>query len=364
MIVELLKPILPGSLKVKTTTRLLVLLLIAVSCNMMFASAQESVDSKSPSMVHAYGTRELIQNRRQIPVVSFPDPRTFFRGSAARDKSALWKLHLALQLVKHRELDQRQMRVILDAISLSSPDFFTTAHGPTRKSKADEALASLRRRALGAFTHEQAAELFGNIVDAKGEADILKMYYDISALPLKKRKASFRNALATDKSDLWKTHLALFLVKRPELNEWQKAIILSAISLATPEYFAIRSTDSAWKAKVRDPSRFLEAQILNAFSFEDGAKIFATLGEDSELANIGASVFLKSINYKPTGPYKQWTHTRFDTQEMALDRGSCQCSTDSDWCQMSSSCNGSNCNPTESGCGTLWSYPCNGASCQ
>jgi hypothetical protein len=347
----------------KKFSRLLVLLLIAVSCNVMFASAQESAASISPGVVPAYGTRELPQKRRQIPVVSFPDPRTFFRGSHASDKSTLWKLHLALQLVKHRELDQRQVRIILDAISLSSPEFFTTTtHGPTKKSKADKDLGSLRRRALGAFTNKQAVELFGNIVDAKDEADILKMYYDLSALPLKKRKASFRNALADDKSDLWRTHLALFLVKRPELNDWQKAIILAAMSLATPEFFAIRSTDSDWKAKVRDPSRYLEAQILNVFSFEDGAKIFATLGEDAELAQSSVSVFLKSINYTP-GPYKQWTPNKFDNQEMALDRGTCQCSTDSDWCQMSSSCDGGNCNPTQSGCGTLWSYPCNGG-CQ
>jgi hypothetical protein len=259
------------------------------------------------------------------------------------------------------------VRVILDAISLSRPEFFTTTNlRPTEKTKADHSLESLRRRALDAFPSDQAAELFGNIADAKAEADLLKMYYDISALPLKKRKASFRNASANDKSSLWKTHLALFLVKRAELNEWQKAIILAAMSLATPEYFEIRSIDSAWKAKVRDPSRALEGQIVNAFSLEEGAKIFATLGDDADLAKSSASVFLNRINYKPlsdSGPYKQWT-SRFEGQEMALERGSCQCSTESDWCHMSSSCSGSSCSPTQSGCGTLWSYPCNGASCQ
>lgn len=335
----------------------------------MFASAQESAASKTAIVVHAYGTRELTQNRRQIPVLSFPDPRTFYRGSHAGDKSLLWKLHLALQLVKYRELDQRQVRVILDCISLSRPEFFTSVtHGPTKKNKADDALASLKRRALGAFPSQQAAELFGSIAGAKDEADILKMYYDISALPLKKRRASFRNALADNKSDLWRTHLALFLVKRPELNDWQKAIILAAMSLATPEFFAIQSTDPAWKAKVRDPSRFLEAQIINAFSFEDGAKIFATLGEDIEVANSGASVFLRSINYTPlsdSGPYMKWIHSRFVEQEMEVEgKSPCQCSTGSDWCPLSSACSGSNCAETTSGCGTLWRQPCNGASCQ
>ena len=330
----------------------------------MFASAQRTITSWTTPVAHGYVTLDLRQTRQQISVVSFRDPRNDFPGSQPRDKSVLWKIHLAMQLVKH-ELDQRQTRVILDAISLATPEFFATAtHGPSDKTKADVALESLRRRALGAFPNDQAAELFGNIVDAKAEADLLKMYYDISALPLKNRKASFRNASANDKSGLWKTHLALFLVKRPELNEWQKAVILAAISLATPEYFATRSTDSAWKAKVRDPSRDLEAQIVNAFSLEEGAKIFATLGDDAEVAKSSASVFLKSINYKPLddrGPYKQWVNSRFGNQDMELEQStSCGCATQSDWCSYWKMCILGNCSSTQDGCGTLWNHPCNG----
>ena len=348
-------------------TGLSFLLLTALLCNVMFASAQGSNNSESTTVARAYAASELLQKRWHISVVAFPDPRNFFTGSPAGEKSLLWKIHLALQLVKHPELDQRQKRVILDAISLSSPEFFRTSnHKSAQKAKADHALESLKARALRAFARDQAAELFANIGGGKTEADILKMYSDISALPLKKRRSSFRNVGPNDQSDLWRTHLALFLVKRQDLNEWQKAIILSAMSLATPEFFQTRSTDSAWKTKVRDPSRALEAQIVSAFSLEDGAKIFATLGDDEDLAKSSASVFLNRINYKPlsdSGPYKQWTNTRF-AQEMELERSSCQCSTESDWCHMSSSCTGSNCNPTQNGCGTLWSYPCNGAACQ
>ncbi len=188
------------------------------------------------------------------------------------------------------------------------------------------------------------------------------MYNDISALPLKNRKASFRNSSANDKSGLWKTHLALFLVKRPELNEWQKAVILAAMSLATPEYFATRSSDSAWKAKVRDPSRALEQQIVTAFSLEEGAKIFATLGDDSALAKNSASVFLK-INYKPldAGPYKEWADSRFPRQDLELEQSaSCGCSLQSDWCSFWRVCSPGSCSSAPDGCGTLWNHPCNG----
>jgi len=277
-------------------------------------------------------------------------------------------LFRSLQLVKRPELNERQVRIILDAISLATPEFFATASDiPTKKFKADEALELLKRRALGAFPNGEAAELFATLAGEKTEADILKMYYDMSALPLQKRKAEFRKASANDKSDLWRTHLALFLVKRPELNDSQTATVLAAMSLATAEYFEVQPTDPAWKEKVRAPSRALEEQIITAFPLEDAARIFATLGDDAESAKTSAAVLLKSINYKPlsdSGPYKQWSHSRLGQRHVEPALGACGCSTESDYCPISGYCNGSNCSPTQSGCGTLWSYPCNGASCQ
>ena len=224
-------------------------------------------------------------------------------------------------------------------------------------------LARTPQPVTSASTTGASPKLFPNQGGVKTKADILKMYYDISALPLKKRKASFRNASPNDKSDLWRTHLALFLV-RPELNEWQKDIILTAMALATPELFEVRSSDSAWRTKVREPLRSLEEQIFAAFSLEDAAKIFATLGDDAASAKSSASLLLKNINYKPlsdSGPYQQWTHNGLGGQDFELERGSCECSTASDYCPIWSSCGGSSCNSTGDGCGTFWSHPCNGA---
>jgi hypothetical protein len=310
----------------------------------MFASAQGSNTYNPPTVAQACTADELLQKRQQFSVVSLPDPRNFLKGSSPSEKNLQWKIFLALQLVKHRELDQRQQRVILDALSLStSPE---------------------QVRALRALADDQGAELFTNIGGGKTEADILKMYSDISALPLKKRRSFFRNASPNDKRDLWKTHLALFLVKRQNLNEWQKTIILSAMSLCTSEYFEIRSGDPLWKTKVRDPARALEAQIVNAFSMEDGAKIFATLGDDADLVKSSASVFLHRTNYKPlsdSGPYKRWTLSKFAGQDVELERGSCECSTESNYCPIwKANCSGGGCGWAHDGCGTFWSYPCNG----
>ncbi len=302
-------PIPPGGAStLKITTPSLLLLIVAVSI-VMLGRTQKSAISAPTTVARAYQSGGLLQTCKESATLPIPDPRAI-------------------------------------------------------KIKADEALEVLNGRAIRAFPNGEASKLFADMAGGKAEEDVLKMYYDISALPLKKRRALFRRASPNDKSDLWRTHLALFLFNRPNLNEWQKEVIWSAMSLATPDYFGVRSSDPDWKAKVREPSRSLEDQIVNAFSLEDATKIFAMLGDDADLANSSAPVWLKSINYKPlsdSGPYKPWMHNRFARQDYDLERGACGCSTESDYCPMWSSCGGGNCDTTGDGCGTLWSYPCNGA---
>jgi len=268
--------------------------------------------------------------------------------------------------VTHAELNERQVRIILDAISLSTPEFFETSKNTFAKTKADEALQSLTRKAFDAFPNSQAADLFSNIGGGKVEVRFLKMYFDLSALPLRQRKASFRNASSNDKSDLWRTHLALFLAKRPNLNSEQKKTILAAMALITREHFGIWPSDSAWKTKVRDPLRSLEEQIVGAFSLEDAAKIFATIGDDTEPAD-GAtyedSVILKNVHYRlnGSGPYTRWPRSRSIGPDIQPKLSTCECSTESDYCPIWSYCGGAACTKTSSGCGTFWRYPCDGA---
>jgi hypothetical protein len=211
---------------------------------------------------------------------------------------------------------------------------------------------------------QSAQLLLANITGGEVEDDTVRLYLEISALSLKKRRAAFRNASPNQKSLLWRTHLALFLVKRPEFNEWQRAIIYSAMELVTADYFDVRSDDPAWKTKVQEPSRSLELQILNAFSRLDAAKIFATLGDDAESAKSNASLLLKNIYQTPlsdSGPYKQVILTKLVADDFELEQTSCECSTSSDYCSIWSACRSGGCATTADGCGTFWSYPCNGA---
>ncbi|HJS23428.1 MAG TPA: bacteriocin fulvocin C-related protein [Pyrinomonadaceae bacterium] len=352
----------------KITIRLSLLVMAAVGCIVTLVRAQDAT-STSTTGARSVERGQLLQNYTKTSA-PLPDTENSFLSSWATDKTIQWKVHLAIHLAKRRELNKEQVRIIVDAISLSSLELFAASNDrPTKTAQADDALQALRRRAHAAFSKKQAAELFAHIAGVKTDDDVLKLYYDLSTLSLKERKATFRNASFNIKSDMWRTHLALFLVKRPELDEWQKEIILAAMSLATPEYFEVRADTPAWKTKVRAPLRALEDQILSAFSFKDGAKIFATLGDDADAAILtptrSGSVWLSGINFRQlsdSGPYKDRTH-RFAEQDM-IAGGPCECSIDSDWCPITSYCGGASCSPTQSGCGTLWSYPCNGASCR
>jgi hypothetical protein len=358
-----INPILPEGPQLKMTTQVSFILLIA-ALSLIIASALDTT-SVSTTLAHPSETSELLPRDLGISA-PLQNRENFVKSSWTNEKISLWRIHLALELVKRPKLNERQVRILLDAISLSDSDFFATAT-PANNGKAD-AFQALKRRALTAFPRTEVADIFKETAGQKTEDDILKMYYDISALPVPERKASFRNASSNDKSNLWRTHLALFFVKRPELNEWQKAVVLAAMSLATPEYFEVRPGSPSWRTKVREPLSSLEEQILAAFSFEDAAKMFATLGDNTVAAKTAPtyadSFLLSSINYKQlsdTGPSKDGTRPYFVNQDRTRTGGTCTCSTQSDWCPISGYCHSTACTPTESGCGTFWTYSCDGA---
>lgn len=193
------------------------------------------------------------------------------------------------------------------------------------------------------------------------EEAVLKLYSDISS-PLNEAKASFRSASSTDKSNLWRAHLALFLAKRQELNQQQKKVILAAMSLATPEFFEVRSSDPAWKVKVGAPLRSLEEQIVSAFPMNDATMIFATLQDGPGFVKCSSasagSALVPLSNHG--GKLQSIPGLLVSQQEMTRDKSPCTCSTKSDWCPISGYCAVTDCARTDSGCGTLWTYPCDG----
>lgn len=62
-----------------------------------------------------------------------------------------------------------------------------------------------------------ACAMLGPGIIRRGKAqDSLQKYGDISAVPMEKRRSAFSNASSKDKSDLFRTHLALYLPDTPD----------------------------------------------------------------------------------------------------------------------------------------------------
>ncbi len=95
---------------------------------------------------------------------------------------------------------------------------------------------------------------------------LLQSYKDISALPMSGRKDFYRRASSYDKGNLWRVHLALYIVKNPELTGEQKGVVLDAMSMATPELFEIPKDSPAWRIKVGAPLESLTQRALEVFS--------------------------------------------------------------------------------------------------
>src|ERR1043166_9238175 len=84
----------------------------------------------------------------------------FLSGAWTSDKSTQLRVHLALRLVRRSELNEKQIRIILDAMSV-----------------VDDPQA-LRRRALATLSRHEVADLFAT--GGTADQDLLKMYYDVS----------------------------------------------------------------------------------------------------------------------------------------------------------------------------------------
>ncbi|HEY0727098.1 MAG TPA: hypothetical protein VGD38_03445, partial [Pyrinomonadaceae bacterium] len=220
----------------RMTTRLSALLLMAVLCIINLARAQDVTPTSALAGRH-------FETGEPLPWLTLTAAGGFAGSSVNKAQPGPWTIQLVGRLAKSPELNRRQLQILLDAISLSSSEVFaTSANTPAIRVEANNAVQGLRQRALAAFPRNQVTSLFDFVAAEQSEQEIISKYYDLSALPLKGRKAAFKIASAGDKSGLWRTHLAFSLLNHPEFDEWQKEIILAGMLLATPAYFDVPSS--------------------------------------------------------------------------------------------------------------------------
>ena len=193
-----------------------------------------------------------------------------------------------------------------------------------------ESIERLQQRDTQVLTIDESTEVFSPMSDALNR-EALRKYSQLSELSKVERNASFSLMTAEDKSSMWRVHFRLNLARHPEWTEKQRAIVLEAVAMATPDLYKEVPKDNTWTRLVEEPVRLFTQRALLVFSKQEGAALFSQLGLNEQ---------------------SESNHAQPSTAK------SCTCSQESDWCTYQ--CASTECTVLTWGCGTLGIYACNG----
>lgn len=318
----------------------LVLGMICLFVANLSAQNKVSVDNDKSLNVGSY---KSLQNYIDISSLPMNKRPKVFSDLSAEDKADLFRLHLALQIVKRPNLTQEQKNVILESLSSVTPESYDRENSEKRL-KAQQEANLLEQKARSAFPGQEGFEIFASLGGNQEDIEMLQKYVNIANLPtIAQRKKSFGQYSATDKSNLWKIQLAYYLAKDEQLNEFQRDFIVRMINFVNPRMFDLTKGSEEKNAMERTIMN-LKVEADNLFSEKKSIKIFSSLASSTE----SPSMESPSKN-TPVTP------------NLAPGPRDCSCRQGWTSCSSGYSCtNGGQCVATEWGCGLFWYYECNG----
>lgn len=110
----------------------------------------------------------------------------------------------------------------------------------------------------------------------QSKKNALQNYIDISALPMNERPAAFRNLSPEGNASIFKFHLAFQLMKRPNLSNEQKEMIIESIADLSADSYDFSKDRTLVQAKILD----LNSRLAAIFTKQETFEIFASLGGD------------------------------------------------------------------------------------
>src|SRR5579859_3590149 len=142
-------------------------------------------------------------------------------------------------------------------------------------------------------------------------------YDDLVTYPMVYRKAIYRASAPGVRGRFWEEQLTRYRAVHPQLSAEQDAVLTRALHLARTDFASLTQAD--------------EQAMIAAFGKDEARALFATLGPEATILS------------------------------PRLADLSCECSNSSDYCGGGKSCSlGANGCAETGGCGTGWTYPCNG----
>jgi hypothetical protein len=182
------------------------------------------------------------------------------------------------------------------------------------------------------------------------EAAVVATYGQLSLMPMTQRRQLYAVLPAPMREDLWSLHLTYFLADHPELRAADRAVIFEALGLCQSGALETPESSSEWTARVSQPILQLAAHAKGA----PGADILT-----SALTRLG-------------GPDMPEVKSRQTLQTDDFGSMDCECNTTNSYCCIGPECWTSptpncrrpqrpfRCAASATGCGWVWSDPCNG----
>lgn len=296
--------------------------LFSINISAQSKSANETTTGAIQKVLHHYiSISSLPMNER---------PAFFSEKLSPDDRAVIFKFHLAFQFVKRPNLSNEQKNLILEAISIITPDTYDEKK-PQRQNEAQQHGNIIEQKAKVLFSIQEGFEIFASLSSDQSDIDKLKKYVSLEYFSIQDRKEVVSNATNQEKSGLWKTHFAVFMATE-KLNDLQMRFLSEMISLTKPDLFAIKAESSEWHEQDRKNQDLIGKMSL-LFSREKGVEIFMILG------------------------YQTNNTSKINT----LQPTNCDCCSTCWQCPWATNtCVTGNCRIKPKSCGFMWWYDCDG----
>lgn len=202
----------------------------------------------------------------------------------------------------------------------------------------------------------------------RSDRQMVQQVYDVVSDADVDAKPIYRGLAAELQADLWTLQMQEFLAAGPNLTVEQHSIVAEALGLLTAGVHLRDHGSIEESARATAAIDHLSARIRASFTRSEAA-VFTQLGR------YAIQESLTSLAHRAAADLPKDDHDPKPLREIRIDavRGpiasnaDCECSTESDWCYNSptapiQSCiaRPMQCTRTPAGCGTFWTYGCNG----
>ena len=226
-----------------------------------------------------------LQNYLRASSIGLDERQALFSQFSAKDKSDLVRFHLALQIVKYPNLNGEQKQLILDSVSMLSPESYLEKN----RGIAQQQSLGIQQRAMKLFSREMGSQIFANFSGTGEDLEILNKYFSVASVSNTEDRAIALGKFAPQDIYLfYKIQMAFGLVLNPNLSQEQRNLILEGLNQTNPEMYVNRnSPESLAKRNALLP---LIEKVKKTFSSEVGGTTFAMIGDiEIEIEEPGAA---------------------------------------------------------------------------